>query len=203
MWEKGWQDKCIENTQLKTESKLRKELLDKSVGIITDLEGRNDKLYAEVERLNKMRTHCENCGADYMATGIEAGCPCLLKAENERLEGKDTLARVQQEQVTWVKHNFENRPAWMPIMGLSEEVGELNHAFLKREQKIRTSEDHSAMIKDALADIIIFACDVATAENIDLRKALEETWDKVKKRDWKAKRQAAEQAKEKKDDPNA
>ncbi len=45
-----------------------------------------ERLKAENERLNKMREHCENCGADYMATGIEAGCPCLLKAENDRLK---------------------------------------------------------------------------------------------------------------------
>ena len=46
---------------------------------------------AEIERLNKMRTHCENCGGDYMATGLEAGCPCLLKAENERLRKPVTV----------------------------------------------------------------------------------------------------------------
>ena len=36
---------------------------------------------AEITRLNKMRVHCENCGADYMATGIEAGCSCRLQAQ--------------------------------------------------------------------------------------------------------------------------
>ncbi len=43
---------------------------------------------AEIERLNKMRTHCENCGADYMATGIEAGCPCKLAVENTSLKAQ-------------------------------------------------------------------------------------------------------------------
>lgn len=42
-------------------------------------------LQAEIERLNKMRAHCPDCGADFMATGIEAGCPCKLRAEVERL----------------------------------------------------------------------------------------------------------------------
>ena len=46
---------------------------------------------AEIERLNKMRTHCENCGGDYVATGLEVGCPCLLKAENERLRKPVTV----------------------------------------------------------------------------------------------------------------
>ena len=40
---------------------------------------------AEVARLDAMRTHCEHCGADYLATGIEAGCPCRLVAEVARL----------------------------------------------------------------------------------------------------------------------
>ena len=47
---------------------------------------KEDAARIEVERLNKMRTHCERCGADYMDTGL-AQCPCLLKAEVERLRG--------------------------------------------------------------------------------------------------------------------
>lgn len=52
-------------------------------------------LKLEVERLNKMRTHCENCGADYMATGLEAGCPCKLKAENAAL--KEKVAALEKQ----------------------------------------------------------------------------------------------------------
>jgi hypothetical protein len=43
-----------------------------------------DALRAEVERLNRMRVHCEHCGADYAQTGLEAGCPCKLRADAER-----------------------------------------------------------------------------------------------------------------------
>jgi len=43
------------------------------------------RLEVEVERLNKMRVHCTRCGADYLATGVEAGCPCALQSEVERL----------------------------------------------------------------------------------------------------------------------
>ena len=56
------------------------------IGLIADVA----RLEAEVATLEKMRIHCERCGADYMATGIEAGCPCLLltklKAQEEALE---------------------------------------------------------------------------------------------------------------------
>ena len=40
---------------------------------------------AKLAKLEAMRTHCENCGADYMATGIEARCPCQLIAQNAKL----------------------------------------------------------------------------------------------------------------------
>lgn len=45
----------------------------------------NAKLRNEVQRLNSMRTHCVDCGADYMATGVETGCPCKLHKELDRL----------------------------------------------------------------------------------------------------------------------
>jgi NTP pyrophosphatase (non-canonical NTP hydrolase) len=95
------------------------------------------------------------------------------------------LKRVQRELVPWVKHNFGDRPGWMPVMGIQEECGELAHAFLKRAQGIRgTDEQHLADIRDALADIIIFACDAATAHGIDLEQALSDTWAMVKQRDF-------------------
>ncbi len=97
-----------------------------------------------------------------------------------------TLKRVQVEQRAWVLHNFGKRPAWMPIMGAVEELGELCHSYLKREQGIKgTPEQHTADIEDALADVVIFLCDVATAEGVDLDAALEKTWAIVKQRDFK------------------
>ena len=45
-----------------------------------------EELQARVDELEKMCVHCENCGADYVATGLEAGCPCLLIARVKELE---------------------------------------------------------------------------------------------------------------------
>lgn len=45
-------------------------------------------LRAEVERLNKLRAHCEHCGGDYAVTGIESGCPCRIIAERDELRAK-------------------------------------------------------------------------------------------------------------------
>lgn len=109
-----------------------------------------------------------------------------LRATAQLVERADTISRVQAEQVEWVKHNFGDRPSWQPLLGVQEEVGELSHAFLKRHQGIRgTHEEHTADIRDAVADIIIFLMDFASSEGIDVREALEETWQKVRQRDWK------------------
>lgn len=110
-----------------------------------------------------------------------------LGMERDRLREASTVARVQREQRPWVAHNFGERPGWMPVLGLAEEVGELAHAFLKREQGIRgTKEQHDADIRDAAADLVIFLCDVASAEGFDLDQVISETWDMVRKRDFKA-----------------
>jgi len=102
-------------------------------------------------------------------------------------DAEDTLSRIQLEQRAWVLHNFGEREAWQPLLGVQEEVGELAHAFLKRHQGIRgTHEEHTADIRDAVADIIIFLMDFASAEGIDVREVLDETWQKVRQRDWKA-----------------
>ena len=57
----------------------------------------NERLREEVERLNKMRVHCPDCGGDYMQTGIETGCPCRLRAEVERLREIHTMATMLWE----------------------------------------------------------------------------------------------------------
>lgn len=71
----------------------------KDADTIADLRAQLAAAQAEVERLNKMRTHCDNCGADYLATGVEAGCPCLtmrLKDEVERLRAQ--VAELEEQQ---------------------------------------------------------------------------------------------------------
>lgn len=81
---------------------------------------------------------------------------------------KDTLARVQEEQKAWVKHNFGDRLAWMPLMGAIEELGELAHAHLKEAQGIRNHENHTEKAKDAVADTVIYLSDYCSAMDINL-----------------------------------
>jgi NTP pyrophosphatase (non-canonical NTP hydrolase) len=96
------------------------------------------------------------------------------------------LRRLQEEQKGWVAHNFGERPSWWPLLGVMEELGELAHAHLKGVQGIRTGENHEAAAKDAVADIVIFLADYCTAEGIDFEEVVRETWEQVKKRDWRA-----------------
>lgn len=97
------------------------------------------------------------------------------------------LRKIQDEQRPWLKHNFGNRrPPWMPLLGVMEEVGELAHSYLKQAQGIRTGEDHVEGAKDAVADIVIFLADFCSAVGFDMESIVQDTWDRVKTRDWKA-----------------
>jgi len=99
---------------------------------------------------------------------------------------KRTLSEIQTDQILWSEWNFGNHPAWHPLLGIQEEVGELAHAFLKRTQGIRKNQDHDAAIRDAVGDIVIYLMDFCSCEGIDLQEAVEDALDTVRKRNWKA-----------------
>jgi len=56
----------------------------------------------EIEKLEKLKVHCPDCGADYAATGIEAGCPCRIQeALTNQIHATNTLAQqLQAAQLT-------------------------------------------------------------------------------------------------------
>lgn len=116
------------------------------------------------------------------------------------------LKEFQAEHRKWAKHNFGDRATWMPYVGMAEEQGEMNeallnlavasigsikignvmHWLLKSNQNIRgTKEELEAHVKDAIADQLVFLADVCNGKGWDLEELLEETWNEVKKRDWK------------------
>ena len=97
------------------------------------------------------------------------------------------LTELQSLVKPWHEQNFPAAPAWQPLVGMQEELGELSHAFLKRAQNIRMDEDHDSNIRDALADIIVFMAHFANIEGIDLDEAVDAAWNNiVSKRDWRA-----------------
>lgn len=94
------------------------------------------------------------------------------------------LLKLQNEVNIWTHKNFPNQQKWHPLLGLSEEVGELCHAYLKREQSIRLEENHDDNIVDAVADIVIFLCNFCNANEINLEETVKRVWSEVKQRDW-------------------
>jgi NTP pyrophosphatase (non-canonical NTP hydrolase) len=110
--------------------------------------------------------------------------PIREKADWKPENNYFSMRKIQREQGPWVKHNFGNRPAWMPLVGMMEELGELAHAFLKKSQKIR-KQDYDAKMKDAIGDIVIFMSDFANSQNFDIEEIVQATWDEVSQRDWK------------------
>lgn len=95
-----------------------------------------------------------------------------------------SLEEIQAEIKEWSYHNFGAQPSWRPLLGIGEEVGELNHHFLKRDQKIRTNEDHDEGIEDSIGDIMVYLLDFCGRENLNANYILNRTWEQVKNRDW-------------------
>jgi NTP pyrophosphatase (non-canonical NTP hydrolase) len=96
-----------------------------------------------------------------------------------------TFEQLQKEHKEWVERNFPDAQPYYSLLGLSEEVGELNHAHLKGLQGIRhTPEEIQAMKEDAVGDIVVYLADYCTKNGIDFQDAVEKTWQQVLARDW-------------------
>lgn len=99
-----------------------------------------------------------------------------------------SLFDLQRQQKEWADKNFPDRKDYQPLLGVTEEVGELCHAHLKSEQGIRGSlVEFKGKKVDAVGDIIIFLADYCNLNNIDMQNALETTWATVQQRDWRKK----------------
>ena len=98
-----------------------------------------------------------------------------------------TLRDLQDQQRPWLLHNFgPDYPAYWPLLGALEELGELAHAHLKGEQGIRTGEDHEAGARDAIGDVVIYLASYCTARGFDFQQIVQDVWSEVRGRDWRA-----------------
>lgn len=116
-----------------------------------------------------------------------------------------SLREIQQEIGEWSRRNFGDQVSkstgqtlgsLCPLLGIQEELGELCHVVLKRHQGIRGYDDdakYQAERDDAMADIMVYLCDYASREGVDLEAVLTMTWNKVKSRDWTNRPQDANQ----------
>jgi NTP pyrophosphatase (non-canonical NTP hydrolase) len=73
------------------------------------------------------------------------------------------LKELQDEQVPWVKHNFGDRESWQPVLGIIEEMGELDKALYEGDRE---------EILDSIADVMIYMADYCSAMGFDV----EEQW---------------------------
>ena len=97
------------------------------------------------------------------------------------------LDRFQTEVSRWSIKNFgSSQPSTNPLLGMGEEVGELNHAHLKGLQTIRyTPAEVRAKKMDAIGDLLIYTADYCAREGLSLTECIELAWTQVQKRDWK------------------
>jgi len=69
----------------------------------------------------------------------------------------ETLQDLQESLYEWQIYNFGDQDNERVLLGVCEEVGELCHAVLKKEQGIRgTPEEHDNELRDAIGDIMIY-----------------------------------------------
>lgn len=96
------------------------------------------------------------------------------------------LTEFQDDHFQWLSHNFPDQRPHDGLLGLIEEVGELAHAHLKKDQNIRGYDHGQYMIeaKDAVGDIVIYLASYCNTNGINLGQAVQEAWDEVRNRDW-------------------
>jgi NTP pyrophosphatase (non-canonical NTP hydrolase) len=94
------------------------------------------------------------------------------------------LKKVQVEHEAWQLHNFGFPSVVESLIGITEELGELSHAYLKNRQGIRLNENHEEKMKDAVGDLLIYLIAFCEAKGFDLEDILQKTWDEVRQRDW-------------------
>ena len=106
--------------------------------------------------------------------------------EKARKQFESQRWKLQSDLAVWQYHNFDAQPLWTQVMGATEEIGELSHAVLKKEQGIRgmDCDDYLDAAGDAVADCMIYLIQVCTALKLDALTLLGETAKEVMQRDW-------------------
>lgn len=113
-----------------------------------------------------------------------------IRDEIPEMEVPDTVRKeliVFQSQVgAWADRNFGLTPAYRPLLGAVEELGELAHAQLKKEQGVRKGESRFKIdASDAVGDILVYLAHYCQLTGLSLQDAVDKTWAKVRQRDWR------------------
>ena len=101
----------------------------------------------------------------------------------------DPQSCLQVQLTRWQAKNFGGANAFQMLAGVVEEVGELAHALLKHDQKIRGFEDdvkYREAAGDAIADAVVYLNQLSTLLRLDFGTLVSGTAHEVMQRDWKA-----------------
>lgn len=126
----------------------------------------------------------------------------LLGITNQRFKTRrnklKSLEQLQKEVGDWSLANFGNQTSMVtgtplgslaPLLGATEELGELCHCVLKHHQGIRGFGDDTKYQEardDAIGDLGIYLLDFCAREGVSLAEVINRTWDKVCQRNWVA-----------------
>lgn len=108
------------------------------------------------------------------------------------VNGRVSIPHLQQTWKEWSTRNFgpSFQPVpgmpYRPLIGMMEELGELAHAHLKKEQNIRLNEDHEGNAKDSIGDLFMFMMDYCNGRGWDIEEIITKTACHVLRRDWTA-----------------
>ena len=101
---------------------------------------------------------------------------------------EDPQSRLQVELTRWQTKNFGGANPMQMLAGVVEEVGEIAHALLKNDQRVRGFDDDEKFREaagDAVADAVIFLQQLCTLLRLDFGTLVRLTATEVMQRDWK------------------
>lgn len=89
--------------------------------------------------------------------------------------------------MAWKQYNFGGTEVADMMLGMSEEVGEMAHWYLKGKQGIRgiTTSQAKEKMADAFADTVIFGIQAMSGIGLNAEDILEKVLVEVLARDWK------------------
>jgi hypothetical protein len=96
------------------------------------------------------------------------------------------LNHLQRVHAEWSEENFPGQPSTLPLLGVAEEVGELNHAHLKGLQGIRENDDTTGEDAklDAVGDVVLYLIDYCSREDLSFAEAVATAVEEVHGREW-------------------
>lgn len=162
----------------------------------------------EIAREKAAQLWCEKLNANKSMDPQLCESIANLLVKETTSQGEKSLRQIQREIAEWSNRNFKDNTSkhsgqkmysTNALLGIVEEVGELSHCVLKRHQGIRgfdSTDYYIAHRDDAVADLLVYLCDFADREGIDLQSCLNQVWAKVQKRDWEKNPQNADKVAE-------